>query len=87
MRLIIRSSGKLLKPFLPDKVTTFPEISLVERGEIISDESKVANPFSHFFENAIRSLGIKANLDNKKNETFKNIPASHLMYQMCVVLF
>ena len=41
---------KTVKPFLYDKVTTFPEISLVEKGEIISDESKVANSFSNFFE-------------------------------------
>ena len=34
---------KTVKPFLSDKVTTFPKISLVEKGEIISDESKVAN--------------------------------------------
>ena len=34
---------KTLKPFLSDKVTNFPKISLAEKGEIISDESKVAN--------------------------------------------
>ena len=28
---------KTVKPFLSDKVTTFPIISLVEKGEIISD--------------------------------------------------
>ena len=49
---------KTVKPFLSDKVTTFPKISLVEKGEIISDESKVAKSFSNIFENAIRSLGI-----------------------------
>ena len=52
---------KTVKPFLSDKVTTFPKISLVENDEIISDESKVANSFSNFFENAIHSLGIKTN--------------------------
>ena len=51
---------KTVKPFLSDKVTTFPKIFLVEKGEIISDESKVANSSSNFFKNAIRSLGIKA---------------------------
>ena len=34
---------KTLKPSLSDKVTNFPKISLAEKGEIISDESKVAN--------------------------------------------
>ena len=28
---------KTVKPFLSDKVTTFPKISLAEKGEIISD--------------------------------------------------
>ena len=40
---------KTVKPFLSDKVT-FPQIALVENDEIISDESKVANSFSNFFE-------------------------------------
>ena len=63
---------KTVKPFLSDKVTTFPKISLVEKGEIISDESKVANSFSNFFENAIRSLGIKANKHSHENYDLKN---------------
>ena len=36
------------------------------------DESKVANLFSNFFENAIRSLGIKANEHSQENYDFKN---------------
>ena len=52
---------KTFKPFLSEKVTTFSKISLVEKRKMISDESKVANSFSNFFENAIRSFGIKAN--------------------------
>ena len=63
---------KTVKPFLSDKVTTFPKISLVEKGEIISDESKVANTFSNFFENTIRSLGIKANKHSQENYDLKN---------------
>ena len=58
---------KTAKPFLSDKVTTFPTISLVEKREIISDESEVANSFSNFFENAIRSLVIKANEHFEEN--------------------
>ena len=34
---------KTVTLLLCDKVTTFPKISLVEKGEINSDESKVAN--------------------------------------------
>ena len=39
---------------------------------MISDESKVANSFSNFFENAIRSLGIKANEHSQENYDLKN---------------
>ena len=63
---------KTIKPFLSDKVTTFPKISFVEKGETISDESKVANSFSNFFENAIRSLGINANEHSQENYVLKN---------------
>ena len=63
---------KTVKPFLSDKVTTFPKISLVEKGEIISNESKVVNSFSNFFENAIRSLGIKENENIQENHDLKN---------------
>ena len=63
---------KTVKPFLSDKVKTFLKISLAEKGEIISGEAKVANSFSNFFENAIHSLGIKANKHSQENYDFKN---------------
>ena len=40
---------------------------MVEKGEIIPDESKVANSFSNFLENATRSLCIKANEHSQEN--------------------
>ena len=46
---------------------------MIEKGEISSDESKVANSFSNFFENAIRSLGIKANEHSQENYDLKNL--------------
>ena len=52
---------KTVKLFLFDKVNTFPKISLIENGEMILDESKVANLFSNVSENAIHPLGIKEN--------------------------
>ena len=57
---------------MSDKVTTFPQITLVENDEIISDESKVANSFSNFFENAIHSLGIKTKEYSNNNYGLKN---------------
>ena len=44
----------------------------MEKAEIISDESKVANSFSNFVENAIHSLGIKANEHSQENYDLKN---------------
>ena len=63
---------KTVKLFLSDKVTTFPQIRFVENDEIISDESKVANSFSNFFENAIHSLGIKTSKYSNNNYGLKN---------------
>ena len=40
---------------------------MVENDDIISDESKVTNSFSIFFENAIHSLGIKTNKYSNDN--------------------
>ena len=54
------------------KVATCPKISLVQNNEITSDESKVANSFSNFFENAIHSLGIKTNEYSNNNYGLKN---------------
>ena len=62
---------KTVKLFLSDKVTTFPQIRFVENDEIISDESKVADSFSNFFENAIHSLGIKTNEYSNNNYGLK----------------
>ena len=61
-----------VKPFLSDKVTTFPQITLVENDEIISDESKVADSFSNFFENAVHSLGFKTEESSNDNYGLKN---------------
>ena len=57
---------------MSDKVTTFPKISLVENDEIISDESKVANSCSNFFENAIHSLGTKTNEYSNESSGLNN---------------
>ena len=72
MSLITKKFCKTVKPFLSDKVTSFPQISQVENDEIISDESKVPNSFSNFFENALHSLGIKTNEYSNNNYGSKN---------------
>ena len=57
---------------MSDKVRTFPQITLVENDEIISDESKVVNSFSNFFENSAHSLGIKTSEYSNDNYGLKN---------------
>ena len=39
---------KTVKPFLSDKITTFSNTSLVEKGKIVSDESKFTNSLNNF---------------------------------------
>ena len=57
---------------MSDKITTFPQGTLVENDEIFSDESKVADSFSNFIENALHSLGIKTNEYSNDNYSLKN---------------
>ena len=58
---------KTVKPFLCDKVTTSPKISLVEKGETISNESKVS---THL---AISLKILYVHLVSKKTKIFKRI--------------
>ena len=64
---------KTVQPFLSDKVTTFPKISLVKRGETILDECKVANSFRNFFENVIHILDIKPKEHFQESSDLKNL--------------
>ena len=51
-----------VKPLLSDKDPVGNKITLIKNGEIISDDEELANTFSSFFENAVKSMEI---LDNK----------------------
>ena len=68
-----KESWKTVQPFLSDKATTFPKMSLVKRGETILDECKVANSFRNFFENAIHILDIKPNEHFQESSDLKNL--------------
>ena len=68
-----KESWKTVQPFLSDKVTTFPKMSLVKRGETILDECKVANSFRNLFENAIHILDIKPNEHFQESSDLKNL--------------
>ena len=68
----IKEFGKTVKPVLSDKVTTFLKTSLVEKRDIISGESNFSISFINFFENVIRSLGIKTTEHSLENYGLKN---------------
>ena len=50
---------KTIKPFLSEKIKTTSKIKLKDQDKIISNDDKVAEEFSTFFENAVKSLNIK----------------------------
>ena len=45
---------------------------LLEKGKLISDQSKVAISCNNFFENAIQPLGIKANKHSNGSYSLNN---------------
>ena len=60
---------RTIKPFLSGKVTAQTKISLVEKDKLLSNETKVAETLSNFFENAITKLGI-----NRDDAEFNDEP-------------
>ena len=50
---------KTIKPFLSEKIRTTSKIKLKNQDKIISNDDKVAEEFSTFLENAVKSLNIK----------------------------
>ena len=45
---------KAVKTFLSYEVTNFPKMPLVEKGKLISYESKIANSSSNLLKNAMK---------------------------------
>ena len=80
---------KTIKPFLFEKSKVTSKIKLKDKNKIISNEDKVAEEFSTFFENVVKSLNIKPrslSLGNTTNlsdpveiaiKTFENHPSLH----------
>ena len=48
-----------MKPFLSEKCTYAPKISLVHNDNVISDDQELADTFNNFFEHAVDNLGIQ----------------------------
>ena len=53
-----------MKPFLSDKCSQASKISLVQKGNVISDDQELARTFKSFFETAVDSLGINENVSD-----------------------
>ena len=47
-----------MKPFLSDKIVSKEPITLVEKNEIISEESKLAKTLNYFFSYIVTNLKI-----------------------------
>ena len=52
---------KTIRPFLTDKGNISRKITLVESGEIISDEKTVTETLNSFFSDTVKNLKIKEN--------------------------
>ena len=58
---------KTKKPFLSDKIVSKEQITLVEKKEIISEDSDVAQTLNSFFSNIVTNLKIPACVDSNSN--------------------
>ena len=65
-----------MKPLFGDKGGTKDKIVLVEGDKIINDESEVAQTFTDFFDDAVKSLGIS---DNKVLLTKVDLPSGKVL--------
>ena len=65
-----RTFWKTIKPVFTDKIQISQPISLLEKGEIINDDVKIAEVFNEYFANITNELGLnekKANLSLSEN--------------------
>ena len=63
---------KNVQPFFSEKKKCINKITLVNEGDVISDDALVAEEINNFFENATNSLDIK------DNQYLKNIDSDHI---------
>ena len=56
--MIAKDFGKLLKPFLLDKVRLTNKMALIDKGEIIVGDNNTAKGLNTFFSNIVSSLNI-----------------------------
>ena len=65
-----RTFWKTIKPIFTDQIQISLPINLLEKGEIINDDVKIAEVFNEYFANSTDELGLtknKANLSSSEN--------------------
>ena len=63
---------KTVKPFLTDKGTRINNITLIEKGEIISNDVEVADTLNKFFKDTVSSLEIREPTEYLNDNTNEN---------------
>ena len=53
-----RKFWKTVKPVFSNEIQTSSSVTLIEDGEVITDDAKIAEIFNHYFANITESLGI-----------------------------
>ena len=74
------TDNKTIKLFLTDKGTTSRKITLIESGEILTEDVKVAEPLNCFFSEAPKKLHITENQYLLYNTDELNEPVESLIY-------
>ena len=64
-------SNKVIKPFFTNKSTFGRNIKLIEKEEILKDDTDIAEELNLFFSNAVRSLKIAENT-NRVSDNLKD---------------
>ena len=70
-----------MKPFFGNSSSVKNKITLVEGDEVISDEKKVADTFSDFFDQAVSSLDLKENSDILNKVEDQSDPVDKALYK------
>ena len=51
--------GKTIKSFFSDKSINFENISLIEKGNLLTDDFEIAETFNKYFQNLVPNLDLK----------------------------
>ena len=77
-----KKNWESIKPCFSDKINSNEVITLVEKGEVIINNGKVANVFNNYFSNIVDLLEIPENFEitNMSNHIEDNVEKAIVMY-------